>query len=543
MSLRLQLLQRRYPGLDLDVVFITSQRLSATWGGIRSTFNNYEDLEIVTLTRGSHCVEKGDAGLENASNFTCTTIFVDDYRYERDIVQTNVVDWYGFIACLRGSAQTYVWIRLVLLVYGAYAATDPILCRTPASSSRWISVISIILKIPFQVIVYSSLLPVGGYVLALLLDSGFMDIFLDTKWASVGGQVTFDTMPFFQATAVQMRYVWLLALLATVVLYAVRKTNDGGKSGVLGIRGLLVSFTSSLVVLGPYKNPMFRDVNNVSVLLMANGGETRDVIWTSNPSGYFNTNSYLGDDSPKMLLSCIAVVGGFTVLIKAVAVLLPRRSIARNFTEEVVLCSTPIVPCGARRLWPMSALNIRFGVQLYSSQRIGGPRTSQVLAETRPARGITSRALQQEVDRSQVHDASSVVQDVNVLASLPRPSSHQSPQQQWRCTEGIQGGLHDCLRGRTNETSSVLQLMNIAMMTDPWNLFWLRVVGVQLYVYKISCASPDASGARRNTSYSVILPYARDEMEDFTGLASVEYELLDSVGSCGMPLYILLQSG
>jgi hypothetical protein len=60
---------------------------------------------------------------------------------------------------------------------------------------------SIILKIPFQVIVSSSLLPVGGYVLALVLDS------LDSRWASVGGPVTFEAMPFFQATALQMRCV------------------------------------------------------------------------------------------------------------------------------------------------------------------------------------------------------------------------------------------------------------------------------------------------------------------------------------------------
>ncbi|EGZ11770.1 hypothetical protein PHYSODRAFT_415024, partial [Phytophthora sojae] len=145
---------------------------------MRSTFYNYEALEIVILTRGIRC-----SNTTNSSSIAaaCTTVFVDDYRYERDIVQTNLLDWYSIISMLRGSAQAYVWVRLILLI-------------------------------PFQVIVYSSLLPVAGYVLALVLDSSFMDIFLDSYWASVGGAVNFKLVPFLQTTAVQMRAVWLVAL-------------------------------------------------------------------------------------------------------------------------------------------------------------------------------------------------------------------------------------------------------------------------------------------------------------------------------------------
>ncbi|KAE9301196.1 hypothetical protein PR003_g22582 [Phytophthora rubi] len=47
----------------------------------------------------------------------------------------------------------------------------------------------ILVKIPFEVVVYSSLLPVSGYVIALLLDSSVMNIFLDSFWAAVGGSI------------------------------------------------------------------------------------------------------------------------------------------------------------------------------------------------------------------------------------------------------------------------------------------------------------------------------------------------------------------
>ncbi|KAG6583078.1 Transcriptional activator Myb [Phytophthora cinnamomi] len=202
MDLRLQVLQQRYPDLEIDVALVSTQRLSTTSGAVRSTFYNYEALEIVVLTRGRRCVNTTiDASSADRNSTTCTTVFVDDYRYERDIVQTNLVDWYGIISMLRGGAQAYVWVRLILLVYGAYVAAG----ETPASSSRLLSAVLIVAKIPFQVIVYSSLLPVVGYVAALVLDSSFMDIFFESYWASVGGVVSFKLVPFLKTTTVQMR--------------------------------------------------------------------------------------------------------------------------------------------------------------------------------------------------------------------------------------------------------------------------------------------------------------------------------------------------
>lgn len=121
MDLRLQSLQQRYPDLEMEVALVSSQRLSSTSGAMRSTFYNYEALEIVILTRGIRC-----SNTTNSSSIAaaCTTVFVDDYRYERDIVQTNLLDWYSIISMLRGSAQAYVWVRLILLVYGAYVAAE-----------------------------------------------------------------------------------------------------------------------------------------------------------------------------------------------------------------------------------------------------------------------------------------------------------------------------------------------------------------------------------------------------------------------------------
>ncbi|KAG3187020.1 hypothetical protein C6341_g3502 [Phytophthora cactorum] len=497
MDLRLQSLQQQYPDLRLQVAVVSSQRLSSTLGAMRSTFYNYEALEIIVLTRGRRCVASSGANVA-----TCTTVFVDDYRYERDIVQTNLIDWYGIISMLRGGAQTYVWVRLALLTYGAYIAAGRRVEGKSTSDSRWVSTAKIVLKIPFQVIVYSSLLPVSLYVAALVLDSSFMDIFLDSYWASVAGSVNFELVPFLNTTAVQMRNVWLLALLGFLVVFVTRKTRSHWHDGVPGIRGLLISFTSTLTICGPYKKATLRDTNITSVFPIADEGSIMDIIHCS-PSGYMNSSSYIFDDSATMLLFCIGAVVTLAMIIKAFGSLTPRSSWIHRETEGVVLSSTPIVPTGARSLWPTSVLTIRF----HAATRSQMPR--------------------QGASRPQV--AASLTIDM-----LPSPS-----RQVWRFSLAANGNLRRGVHCYSTEYRSIIQLMNIAMMTDPWSLLWLRVLGIQLYLYKIH---NDVSSTR-STSYAVILPFREDEMEEYTGMSSGDYQLLDSANSRDVPMSVLLQCG
>ncbi|KAE9082899.1 hypothetical protein PF005_g22484 [Phytophthora fragariae] len=337
MDLRLQSLQQRYPDLDVDVALVSSQRLSSTSGALRSTFYNYEALEVVVLTRGRRCINTNTSS--EPSSTACSTVFVDDYRYERDIVQTNLVDWYGIISMLRGGAQTYVWVRLGLLVYGAYVAS------IAGPGSRLVSTALIVFKIPFQVIVYSSSLPVAGYVLALVLDSSFMDIFLDSYWASVGGAVNFKLVPFLRTTAVQMRGVWLLALLASVMLFAMRRSRSHG-DGIPGVRGLLISFASSLTVFGPYKSVHYRDMNITSIFEIPNEGQILDFVRSSNPDGCFNLSSYFYGGSSRTVRLCVSAVAIVVLVFKILGYLTPRicslwngKSLDQYVTNHSLRCT------------------------------------------------------------------------------------------------------------------------------------------------------------------------------------------------------------
>lgn len=99
----------------------------------------------------------------------------------------------------------------------------------------------------------------------------------------------------------------------------------------------------------------------------------------------------------------------------------------------------------------------------------------------------------------------------------------------------------------STEFRSILQLMNVAMMTDPWNFFWLRVLGVQLHLYRIRVTPPATSALDKRSSgllsYVAILPYAEEEMEEHTGLSYNDFQLLDSASSRDIPMSVLLQSG
>lgn len=86
--------------------------------------------------------------------------------------------------------------------------------------------------------------------------------------------------------------------------------------------------------------------------------------------------------------------------------------------------------------------------------------------------------------------------------------------------------------------------MNVAMFTDPWNFFWLRVLGVPLYLYRTRAISLDIHAtSRRPQFYTVILPYDADEMEEYAGLGAEDFQLLDSASSRDIPMAVLLQSG
>ncbi|GMF40424.1 unnamed protein product [Phytophthora lilii] len=157
-------------------------------------------------------------------------------------------------------------------------------------SSRLTTTALIVLKIPFQVIVYSSMFPVFCFVFALFLDSSFMDIFLNSYWAAVGDTININIVKLLNFTAAQMRNVWLLAFFVAVAML-VRTRRDYWSDGDPGIRGLVISFTSTLTIFGLYKETSYRDTNIIEVFQVGDEGQVLDIVHGSS-RGLYNISTY-----------------------------------------------------------------------------------------------------------------------------------------------------------------------------------------------------------------------------------------------------------
>lgn len=101
------------------------------------------------------------------------------------------------------------------------------------------------------------------------------------------------------------------------------------------------------------------------------------------------------------------------------------------------------------------------------------------------------------------------------------------------------------LAERSATSMSVIQLMNVAMMSDPWTLFRLRVLGMELFVYNICSAASkeDSKAGSDETRSTALLLFHPSTISARTGLDVRQYEMICSVGSRDLPLWVLLHCG
>ncbi|EQC40911.1 hypothetical protein SDRG_01976 [Saprolegnia diclina VS20] len=186
------------------------------------------NFDIVTLLRVRNC----------STPRACTTVSVDDYRYEGGLLNTNTVNTYRAVRCLRFVGQLYNIIRVGVLFYGCYLA----------ASRRYRPALGCFLRIPAQVIIYGSWFPVLLFAMAHAMDAPFVYLLVYRAFSSVNGNLVITTdYIYFVLTMLSchMRNVWVLSLLTKGLLLAARDHRRG--QAILGFRGYvlpLVSFCS-----------------------------------------------------------------------------------------------------------------------------------------------------------------------------------------------------------------------------------------------------------------------------------------------------------
>lgn len=577
-DLRVASMQRKYPGLALELtVFTTYNPTTSAF----SAFFESEVLEIVMLTRGRDCFSgaNGTSALNSSTSTSllvspstaCKTVFVDDYRYERGVLESNISEWYPLTATLRAAAQFYVWVRLVLLSCVTYTASavdnrsSSISQQQDGTITRIFRTLRTMSKIPFQVVVYGSLFPVLSYVIAQVIDGSFVDLFLESYWTTVNGTTSFDPLIFARHASIQMRNVWILALVMKVVVYIqTRVMLWRPHNGIQGVRGLAISLSSMLSVFGPYKSLSFRNSAIITVFalnsyLSDRGARSIEQV-KNRPVSLFNVSMEGMQKDMKMTLLAVCAVFAIALVVKMLLTLLRP-----GYLGGILFSSSTILPYSAGILWSTTALSVCFQVSLtvdssVYSNSLELSRIAPATAASGTDKISTSSAPKGRTQQAQHPNVSPLLRLVWINLASACCATLGIDCQAERMFAHDRLTLHDhALRfeERTVEINSIVRLMNIAMMTDPWTFFRLRVLGVEVYFYESTTVvrqrrREDRALLQRSGSINTItgkprhiflLPYSPDKMLEWTGYGKDEYRLVGHMSSRDLPWTVLLQCG
>ncbi|GLD99402.1 hypothetical protein PINS_up008121 [Pythium insidiosum] len=477
MDLRWQSLRQQNPSLHMDFTLITTRRMlvsgsSPSW---HSVYYSSEHLEHVTLTRGRRCTPLGK----------CETVFIDDYRYERATISTNGESWRGVVRCLRGLSQAYIWLRLVLLWVGCYAARSRDLKAEASWGRQLLMVWRTFFLVPSHAVVYGSWPPVIGYTLAHLIDCGVMQLLTHNFWASTNGILANNRLVDHAFTAsVQMRNLWLAAFVCKLILWTDMQCRGSrglgafGRwnpiDGVLGIRGAVLGSVSALTVFAFYRQLQFRNTAILDMTIFEeNAMSTQAAIHPAcvGPSEYGYTL-----DIKALLIAAVIALSGWLSL-RCLVRLVTRRD------THFLLSRTHYVPLSAGPLWDPSMMNIFWYVGFKSRSRVAPDAYTTAWME-HPQRGTRSR---------QWHCPKWILALLEVSAPVaPSASAREchvcrSPSSiiHWRSVQGCV--VHEPIfnvNKRCLHFASLVRVINIVMMTDPLVWVALRLTGRPLFIFR-----------------------------------------------------------
>ncbi|GAB9470218.1 hypothetical protein Gpo141_00007469 [Globisporangium polare] len=433
---RLGEFQKTYPNATIDLLVVASSNdIAISRGGL--TFDGKRGFDVITFFRARSCSDGGD----------CTTQVLEDYRYEGETMMTDILSWYPIVVTLRGAAQSYYWLRMVMLIGGCYfavagAETDPDSVNGAHRTSFFRRVrraTVVLLKIPSQVIIYGSAFPLVGNVLAHMVDSPVVYELMGQKFDSFNGLLQLSLMELITASSLQMRNVWVLAIVVHVVVRFSTQRRWSPTQGVWRMPQFSIALISSLTIFSQFRflslrwTPV-RTIQEVEVttrlhpmieeLFHVNGGGGKASL-----GGVFL-------DAKAITYS--VVVLGFLITALSLAV---NRALKRMRVEFASLREHTTVPLTAGVLWPTTALAVAWKDDLFRIHH------------------VSDFALNQ-----------SRLYSTKIQPSKPQPEA--SPV---KC---------ETLDDRSEADEAAMYLMNITMLSDPLAfLLWRRRSSTTLIGY------------------------------------------------------------
>lgn len=503
---RSRLTRKKYAGLRLDMLLLEGYEDR----GIASmSFQGRQLYDITSIVRVRNCSEH--------SPNECSTVIVEDHRYEGASLASDVAGWYTIIATIRVLGQSYAWLRLFMLFMGCYCARS--VERVLKGSSRTklaIAALRTMFTAPSQVVTYGSIVPVGLYTLAHLIDSMMVYEKVAQQYNGVQGVFHMNPRQFIRVATISMRSLWVLSTaLHVVLLLRTRCCWASTSKGIPGIPEFFVSSIAFLTISAQYRSISFRNARLIHIFEVEPSWHLRSL----HAARYNNTRGLwfcfaFGDhlDLKCLIASLCAVLTSSVVLWGFVRILINRGLIPAC---EFFIWPHTIVSYAAGTLWPANALIVSWNGYIFTPVNPRRHRSRRIVA-TSPAPDPPDPMLFK-------FDASRI----GTLASTAFIINHSKDSRVIRNAVAI-------LDGRSREVHATLCLMNLTVMTDPvvfCRLYWFG--GHEINIYRSS----------RYPKQLHLIPKATADSVQNQQIDCSTMELLASVNSMELPWSDLIHCG
>lgn len=509
---RKQQLQQQYSNLTLDILVVESQTDHSTGA---FSFQGRQFLDVVVLTRIRNCTTAKAVSYNHtfamgstASSKSCSTVVIDDFRYDAASISSDVTNWYVVIASVRCLGQIYAWIRVLMLFLGCYYARSAE--EHFAGTRLYVRVLAAVrtmFLIPSQGIVYGSMFPIGCYVFAHSLDSAVVYDYVSQAFNTPLGVFKLNVSEFLVISAVSMRSVWMLAITLHLAVLSVTSRYWSPMNGIPGLSEFSISFMSCLTIMAQFRAISFRDTRVESISEVTQSSRVANIR-----AATFDHSLTPGNGID---FKCLVAAGSVTCALMftcwCVLCLLEKTKQIQHV--GVYLWPRTLVSYAAGTLWPTTAFAVSWNGLF-----------------------VGSRLMKRVFSNTFIRLSPPQIMPAPVISNIQRQETLR------RLSQALL--LHDSSTGRflqrnmaipderSREVESLIYLMNLAAMTDPIVLLRLRWFGgkpIEIYESKA-------------TQRLFLIPQAARSSDD-TPIVWDDYTLLGVAHTAHLPWLDLLQCG
>ncbi|GLE10220.1 hypothetical protein PINS_up022258 [Pythium insidiosum] len=404
------------------------------------------DFDIVTLVRVRQC---GEAALN------CSTVAVDDYRYEGSQLVSGEQEWFLVIATLRAVGQLYVWARFAFFVC-ALVVVESQTSSTLVKKIR--SVIRTFLFIPGHIVVYGSFIPVICYAAAHLLDSCVVYEKVREDFSALEGLFSFNFVAFIRSATISMRSVWIVASICHIMTWISTHRHWTHEHGVPGVHKFFIAFVSSFTVLAHLRIPNWRDCRIVQIEKVLSSQRMRDIKSVSLPTRSTAGAILFGSPSDFQFIA----LGLSTVIAIIILRQVARRCLSSRRQRSSVLFHTR-VPYSCQWLWSSDTLIVNWA-NVMNHSRFDKPEIPSVNDHT--ISNGTNACTNVEFFLNSKQKETEVFQSRRSITVMPQ--QHQGVVTEERSTRLLG------LEYRSRDVLAFIVTLNLTIMSDPLVFYQLR---------------------------------------------------------------------